>query len=118
MINVIAYIIYLTASTVITVYVGWIIFSNGRDYLLAIFGEPKITDFINKILLIGYYLLNIGFVLYKVSIWEECSTSILLVENVLNNIANIMLVLTFLHYMNIIGVALFKKQLQNFFSQV
>jgi len=118
MINIIAYIIYLSASIFITVYVGWILYSNGRDYILSIFGEPQITDFINKVLLTGYYLLNIGLVLYKVSVWEDCVSSTLLVENVLNNIANVMLLLTTLHYLNILLVALFKKELQDFFNHV
>lgn len=117
-INILAYITYSLLSAYITIYVGWVLYSNGKHYIFQIFEEWPISNFINKMLLTGYYLVNLGIVLYKVSVWEHCSSGSMLVENVLHNLADILMILTFLYFTNIVKVYVFHKKLRKIFSHV
>lgn len=69
--NVIAYIIYLLFTYLITVHVGLIFYRNGRAYILNLLnGDDHLTDSINRILLTGYYLLNLGYAAVIINFWE------------------------------------------------
>ncbi|WP_089909142.1 hypothetical protein [Chitinophaga rupis] len=59
--NTLAYIIYLLITYLVTVRVGFIFYRNGRLFILNLLRQDAaLTDFINKILLVGYYLLNLA----------------------------------------------------------
>ena len=57
------YLFYLALSIALTVWVGHTLHKNGRPFLLHAFDDnPVVTDSINNLLLVGFYLVNIGFV--------------------------------------------------------
>ncbi|PYO88825.1 MAG: hypothetical protein DMD58_11275 [Gemmatimonadetes bacterium] len=57
------YLFYLALSIALTVWVGHTLHKNGRPFLLHAFDEnPLVTDSINNLLLVGFYLVNFGFV--------------------------------------------------------
>lgn len=61
---VIAYLIYLPVSILLTLYVAHTLFKNGKIFMLDIFhGKEDIAFSTNKLFEIGFYLLNIGFAL-------------------------------------------------------
>jgi hypothetical protein len=61
---VIAYLIYLPVSIMLTLYVAHTLFKNGKIFMLDIFhGKQDIAFSTNKLFEIGFYLLNIGFAL-------------------------------------------------------
>ena len=51
--------IYLLISALFTVCVGRSLYTNGRLFLLECWGEERLADSVNKILLLGFYLLNV-----------------------------------------------------------
>jgi len=57
------YLFYLALSIALTVWVGHTLHKNGRPFLLHAFDDnPVVTDSINNLLLVGFYLVNFGFV--------------------------------------------------------
>ena len=59
-----SYIIYLTVSISLTLYVAHILFKNGKVYMLDIFhGREDIALATNRLFEVGFYLFNIGFAL-------------------------------------------------------
>jgi hypothetical protein len=57
------YLFYIAASIALTVWVGHTLHKNGRPFLLHAFDDsPVVTDSINNLLLVGFYLVNFGFV--------------------------------------------------------
>jgi hypothetical protein len=61
MIMVWTYVIYLSLSIGLTVFVARTLRKNGRIFLLDRFaGNEKITDSVNHLLVVGFYLINIG----------------------------------------------------------
>lgn len=99
--NVIAYSIYLFLTYLITVHVGWRFYTNGRLYILNLLeGDEAFTDFINRILLVGYYLLNLGYAALMISLWETVESWTQLVESIFQMTGRILLTLAFIHYIN------------------
>ena len=63
------YLGYITLSLGLTVWVGHTLHKNGRVFLLENYGDkPHLADAINHMLLIGFYLINIGFISYTMRI--------------------------------------------------
>jgi len=99
--NVLSYIIYLFISCLITVHTGRLFYKNGRVYLLNLFNkDERLTGFINKILLTGYYLLNLGYVALMIRFWKTISSLGELIASVTNRTGTIMLTLGAMHFFN------------------
>ena len=57
------YLAYLALSITLTVWVGHTLHKNGRPFLVHAFdGNALLADSINNLLLVGFYLINFGFV--------------------------------------------------------
>lgn len=58
------YLVYLSVSITLTLYVAHILFKNGKVYMLDIFhGREDIALATNRLFEVGFYLFNIGFAL-------------------------------------------------------
>ena len=57
------YLAYLAISTALTIWVARTLHKNGRVFLVESFlGNEELADSVNHLLVVGFYLLNIGFV--------------------------------------------------------
>jgi hypothetical protein len=57
------YLIYLALSVALTVWVARTLHKNGRVFLVESFhGDERMADSVNHLLLVGFYLVNIGYV--------------------------------------------------------
>ena len=99
--NTLAYIIYLFITYLITVHVGLRFYRNGRVFILQLLhGDEKLTDSINNILLIGYYLLNLGYASLMISTWKTITTWAELVGSISTMTGKITLALAIMHFWN------------------
>ena len=58
-----AYLVYLLISVGMTVWVARTLYRNGRVFLVTAFaGDESLADSVNHLLVVGFYLVNIGFV--------------------------------------------------------
>lgn len=54
---------YLVLSTTLTLWVGQTLFKHGRPFLVDAFvGDTTLAEAVNHLLLVGFYLVNIGYV--------------------------------------------------------
>lgn len=100
--NLIGYAIYLLITVLIIVKVGRICYQNGNVYVAQLI--PNQQDFclkINQMLLLGYYLLNIGYCAMTLIAWEKIQTLNQLIEVIAFKSAIIIGTIAFLHYSNI-----------------
>lgn len=59
----ITYIGYLAIAVPLTIYVGRTLFRNGKVFLHDVFGgDDDLADAVNRLLVVGFYLLNLGYV--------------------------------------------------------
>ncbi|MFE1962812.1 hypothetical protein [Streptomyces sp. NPDC059479] len=61
--TVVAYVVYLLISVALTVWVARTLSRNGRIFLADVLqGDEKLADAVNHLLVVGFYLVNLGFV--------------------------------------------------------
>lgn len=61
--TVLAYLLYVPASVVLTVWVARTLHRNGRVFLVQAFhGNESMADSVNHLLVVGFYLINLGFI--------------------------------------------------------
>lgn len=100
--NLLAYLIYSSITAFIIVYMGYQFYKNGIHYLLDLFKtDSKTAHFVNKLLLFGYYLLNLGYVAISLSFWPEIISLIQVIELTATRSGIIILGLGALHYFNL-----------------
>lgn len=111
----IIYIVYLIIAAIIVFVVGYLFYHYGAVYMHVIF--PQQTDvarMVNGLILIGYYLLNLGFILYflkKVQHFSNWNEAIFFIAD---QLSNTVLIIALMHYNNIICLRYISKR---FFSQ-
>lgn len=107
--NTISYIIYAPVAIYITVVVGYQCYKNGLVYVRSIFQDEKISQAINKILLIGYYLTNLGYAIMMIQSWEKVESLLEMLNALTTNLASIIIILAMLHYLNVAVLAMWRK---------
>ncbi|WP_282700845.1 hypothetical protein [Streptomyces sp. CC219B] len=61
--TVIAYVIYLVVSMALTIWVARTLSRNGRIFLSDVLrGNEQLAEAVNHLLVVGFYLVNLGFV--------------------------------------------------------
>lgn len=113
--NTLAYLIYLLLTYLITVRVGLIFFRNGRIFILSLLqDDAALTDAINRILLVGYYLLNLGYAALMITLWDTVHNWTELLVSITSMTARIILTLALIHFCNMTGIYIFSKKKETF----
>lgn len=97
------YIVYIALSIPLTVWVAQTLHKNGRVFLIDSFrGNERLADSVNHLLVVGFYLINIGYVVLalKESIAPTDIREVL--EMISRKIGVVMLVLGAMHFFNIL----------------
>ena len=109
--NTITYLIYLPIISFIMLKVGWLFYKNGEVFLLNLFNQNKpLVTSINKLLLIGYYLLNIGYAILTIAYWEHLESVTDIINSLSKTLGRIIIVLALMHYNNIFILKYINKQ--------
>lgn len=95
------YALYLAITVTLTVWVARTLFRNGKLFLIDIFhGNADLAQAVNNLLLVGFYLVNIGYAVYTLQIVQEINNSRILVEVLSLKIGAIILILGCMHFLN------------------
>jgi hypothetical protein len=63
------YLMYLVITIALTIWVARTLFKNGKVFLVDIFhGNKDLADSVNNLLLVGFYLINIGYAVYTLQV--------------------------------------------------
>lgn len=115
--NTIAYILYLFITYLITVRVGFIFYRNGRVFILELLhNDVQLTEFINRILLTGYYLLNLGYAALMLRSWDTIHTWTDLLLSIMTMTGKIMLTLAVIHFCNMAVIYFIGKRNNHFIN--
>ena len=95
------YITYIALSVVITVFVASTLFRNGKLFLVDIFhGNKELAQAVNNLLLVGFYLVNVGYAVYTMHVAGEVSSAREMAEILSLKIGTIILILGAMHFGN------------------
>ena len=96
------YLVYLVLSGVMTVWVARTLFRHGRAFLVDAFhGNEVLADSVNHLLVVGFYLVNLGFVTLTLRAGVHPDSIARALELLSVKIGWVLLVLGFMHFMNI-----------------
>ena len=116
--NIRAYMIYLALMIFIIVYVGKLFYRNGRVFILTLFRDNEaLTDHVNHIILIAYYLFNIGYAFFTLQRWETIVTIQSLISVIAANMGVLIFILALTHYMNMLLIYYLSKKKSLFINQ-
>ncbi len=110
---VLTYVIYLLISVGLTVGVGWALARSGRAFLLDVFGgNDSLAEAVNRLLVVGFYLLNLGFVTLTMRTPGNIEGARQGVQLLSVKIGEVLLVLGVLHFANLAAFTRFRGRAQ------
>ncbi len=96
------YIIYLVVSIVLTVWVARTLFRNGKVFLVDAFRQNEVlADSVNHLLVVGFYLINVGYITLALKYGSKPGTVSESIESLSTKIGLVLLVLGFMHFVNL-----------------
>jgi hypothetical protein len=96
------YIAYLTISLAVTIWVAKTLRSNGRTFLVDAFqGNQELADSVNHLLVVGFYLINVGYVALALRTSDPVPTVRSAIELVCDKLGVVLLVLGAMHFFNL-----------------
>ncbi|QSW87362.1 MULTISPECIES: hypothetical protein [Flavobacterium] len=110
--NVIGYFIYLIITILIILKVGKICYKNGNIYVSELIpNHADICQKINQVLLMAYYLLNIGYCAMTLISWQKIISITQLIETIGSKTSLIIFIISVLHYLNIVLITKYIQKL-------
>jgi hypothetical protein len=98
----ITYALYVTISIALTMWVARTLHKNGRAFLIDSFlGNEKLADSVNHLLVVGFYLVNIGYVTLALKYGQKPETLREAIEFLSTKVGLVLVVLGFMHFGNI-----------------
>ncbi|MEU5809041.1 hypothetical protein ACFV2Q_29095 [Streptomyces sp. NPDC059650] len=100
--TVVAYVIYLLISIGLTIWVARTLSRNGRVFIADVLnGNEKLADAVNHLLVVGFYLVNIGFVTLYLRSADTIDSARTLFEVLSVKLGVVLLVLGVMHLGNV-----------------
>lgn len=108
--NIFSYFIYGCITIYIIYWVGKLFHHNGRIFILRLFHHNEsLTDTTNNLLLLAYYLFNIGYVITQFSFWERITGFQSMIASISMKTGLLILILAVTHYFNMILIYFLSK---------
>jgi len=99
---IVCYVAYLAISLIATIWVAQTLRHNGRSFLIDAFhGNGELADSVNHLLVVGFYLINIGYVTLALHTPADVATARGAIELVCDKIGVVLIVLGVMHFFNL-----------------
>ena len=99
---VLTYIAYILISILLTVWVAQTLYKNGRVFLIDVFsGNESLADSVNHLLIVGFYLINFGYVSLTLKLSTQVETAQVGIEALSWKIGLVLIVLGVMHFFNL-----------------
>jgi hypothetical protein len=97
-----AYLIYLAISIALTIWVARTLHKNGRVFLVDVFhGNEALADSVNHLLVVGFYLINFGYVSLALKLGYSVVSAQEAIEALSVKVGMVLLVLGGMHFFNL-----------------
>ena len=105
------YLSYLAISIALTVWVARTLHKNGRIFLVDSFhGNESLADSVNHLLVVGFYLINIGYVALALKYGSSVDTAQGFLEALSTKVGLVLVVLGFMHFFNLLVFSKMRKR--------
>lgn len=114
----IAYVLYLLIAICITIKVAQTLSRDGEIFLVQCFGHNReLARSTNHLLVVGFYLVNIGFITLTLSFGGEPTTLPEAIRFLSGKIGLAVLVLGGMHFFNMSAIARFGRKVNAWFDE-
>jgi hypothetical protein len=101
-VEIITYLTYLAISIGLTVWVAKTLHKNGRVFLVDVFhGNEPLADSVNHLLVVGFYLINLGYVSLALKLGYDLASAKEGIEALSVKVGMVLLVLGGMHFFNL-----------------
>lgn len=108
---IVTYITYLGISVALTIWVARTLHKNGRIFLVDSFlGNEPLADSVNHLLVVGFYLINIGYVALALKYGAAAANAQEFLERLSTKVGLVLVVLGFMHFFNLFVFSKMRKR--------
>lgn len=104
------YIVYTIISILMTIWVARTLHTNGRVFLLDSLKKEDLANSVNHLLVVGFYLINIGFITLALKISLKPHGLVDSIEILSHKIGMVLVVLGLMHFFNLFMFGRLKKK--------
>jgi len=105
------YLAYLAISVALTIWVARTLHKNGRIFLVDSFlGNEPLADSVNHLLVVGFYLVNIGFVTLALKYGDKATDAQTALEILSSKVGLVLVVLGVMHFFNLYVFARLRRR--------
>jgi len=106
-----SYVLYLIVSVALTAWVGRTLYKRGRVFLVDAFrGNEPVADSVNHLLVVGFYLINLGWIVMTLRTHQFLSTAREAVELLSDKVGTVLFVLGLMHFFNLFLFSRFRRR--------
>ena len=96
------YLLYLGISVALTIWVARTLFKNGRVFLVDVFrGNTDLADSVNHLLVVGFYLINLGYVALALRADQDVADLQMSIEALSRKVGLVLIMLGIMHFFNL-----------------
>jgi len=105
------YAAYVVISVALTIWVAHTLHKNGRAFLIEAFrGDSALADSVNHLLVVGFYLINLGFVSAALSTRGDVPGPRAAIELLSGKLGAVLAVLGAMHFFNLFLFATLRRR--------
>jgi len=106
-----SYLAYLALSIAVTVWVARTLHNSGRAFLVDAFhGEEALADSVNHLLVVGFYLINLGWIVMTLRTYQQLDTARSAIELLSEKVGTVLFVLGLMHFFNLFLFSRFRRR--------
>jgi len=111
MYTVYSYIAYLIVSLLVTAWVGRTLYARGRVFLVDAFhGNEAVAESVNHLLVVGFYLINIGYVTLALKYGDKPTSLQEAIEFLSTKVGLVLAILGVMHFINVASLTSFRRR--------
>src|SRR5688572_28463919 len=105
------YVLYLAISVELTIWVARTLSKNGRVFIVNNFAsDERHADSINHLLVVGFYLINMGYVTLALNLGDKPVSTQEAIEFLSTKVGLVLLALGAMHFFNVFVIAKWGKR--------
>jgi hypothetical protein len=107
----VCYLSYLAISITLTIWVARTLHRSGRIFLLDAFhGNAELADSVNQLLVVGFYLINAGYIALALKTTDPLANLRGMIELESGKIGVVLLILGAMHFFNMLILARMRRR--------
>lgn len=107
----VCYFSYLAISIALTIWVARTLHRNGRIFLVDAFrGNTELADSVNHLLVVGFYLINIGYIALALKTTDPLANARQVIELESSKLGVVLLLLGAMHFFNVFVFSEMRKR--------